>query len=183
MILPTALSVWLSFGLPHAKVIATVLAGVLQLAGLVITFIGFVGDAKQFGRSLAEPFKTWWGKRKPLVMNAVGRAGFASFGAHGIGHVGVPPPPRGTQEERIQWLEQNLIAVQNQADKLATTISETKENLTRALSEEARTRDVAVKRLQDDLRQHAVGSIHLNALGLYWVVIGTVLGAVVGIRT
>jgi hypothetical protein len=183
MILPTALSVWLSIELPHTKIVASVVAGALQLAGLVITFFGIAGDAKQFGRSLAEPFKTWWGKRKPILVKAVGRAGISGFGAHGIGHVGIAPPPRGTTEERIKWLEERLVAVQNQADVLARSLSETKDNLTKALSDETRTREIAVGRLRDDLRAHAVGSIHLNALGLYWVLVGTVLGVVVGVLT
>jgi hypothetical protein len=179
---PTVASVALGCVLPTGRNAATVLAGVLQLAGLAIAFAGLLGDARAFGRSLAAPFGAWWASRPGIGRLNVGLASSVETAGRVGFKVTRAVPPGGTVDERLAWLEKRIVLVQTQADDLASGLQEVRDNAAEGLSAAVQQVTAEVTATNERVRDHAVGSLHASALGFYFVLIGTLLGVAIDLR-
>src|SRR5690349_15016390 len=134
MVLPLALAVWVGVQLPRTRTPAIILAGFLQLAGLVITFIGLQGSAKKYGLCVAEPFTTWWRKSRLLKnVSATFTMSIESDAALALKIQRAGPKP-GTPEERIVWLETQVTTIHTQNDILRDAIDQAKTTSANSLS-------------------------------------------------
>jgi hypothetical protein len=172
--LPVITGVPLVAYLPCTKLPLAVLAGVLQFLGLWVAFASLSGDAKDFGRSLLEPFRIFWekrpGHRRGVVSLHTVNLGTASM-TFQVNRKG--PPETQDVEERLKWVIARVVAVQEQSDNLASKLHQTSESADTKLKDHARKTEDALSKQDEKLKKHAVGGVHANLLGLWWVLLGT----------
>jgi hypothetical protein len=182
-ILPPIASVAAGIALPASKSAATILAALLQFAGLAIAFVGLAGDAKTFGKSLGEPFRAWWSQR-PGKLRLLAATATVNIGSGSTGFA--VSRARSTAQDvdgRLAWLEQRVYAIQEQADGTAQSLHKLGEETTRNLETERKQRAAGDQELRGKLAEHAAGGVHLNVVALWWVFVGTVLGLWVSLAT
>ena len=154
----------------------------LQLAGLLLVAWGIRETRKRFGRpSLGESLRRWFLKLK--------RAAFPPPGS-GSGHpvtvlpgtaegtfTGFPPTVSTTMEERLAALEAKLRGVQLQLTKFRSETTKAAQELRKAVAQETARREQADSGIRTLIEDQSAGGLHLEAMGLVWLLVGTLAGS------
>jgi hypothetical protein len=153
---------------------------ILQIFGLGTVAIGLSQVRRSFGRpSLVEKVVAWFRQLaaaflppKPITVqaNVVGVAIVA-----GEARVVVRASPGDSLDRRVTILEENLDRLRDEIDakekKVRTELSIVKA----AVEREERARETEARRLSSQMEELAVGGLHLELVGLTWLILG-VLG-------
>jgi hypothetical protein len=83
--------------------------------------------------------------------------------------------PGAPLERRVAILEENLARLQHEFDRGENNITTELHNLNNAIEEERRSREKEANWIRGQLEEVAVGGLHLEYVGLAWLVLG-VLG-------
>ena len=113
--------------------------------------------------------------RREKDCRRVGRAMKAegSDVAGGFGSVG--PPPGLDIKERLRRLEARMPLLDQRLDAIERQLSDERASRTRQVSDEARARETGDAQMGDRLELTATGGLRLSAIGLSWLVFGTIL--------
>lgn len=174
-VIPTALGIRWSCHLPRTTLHIVVLSGALQVFGIATTIYGLYGDTRAFGSSLAEPFANWWRRRPWGVRQGHMGASMPGFNARAIGTVKFQRQPMTDLPGRVSEIERHLDYVQQIHGEMGVTIANLSFELRDALEKEQGERKAEVLKVLSQLKDHAVGSVHVSMLGIYWVLLGTLL--------
>lgn len=156
-------------------------AGVLlQLAGLGTVALGIYETRRRFGRpSLAKRFKEWLASLKNAVLlPPITGSGHVTVapGVGGLALTGFPPTITTTPEERLRAIEAAVDELQKRLAKVVADSAQTAEDLRTALADEAGARDRADREVRLLIEEQAAGGLHLEVMGLVWLLVGTLLG-------
>ena len=154
---------------------------ILQILGVVTVAIGLRDKRQTFDRpGLIQIFRAWIGRfpryaPKPHVISGQGIASGSVVGsAYGFGWHGVPE--NATLDERFATLEKNLDTVKRLALDAQKQAQEESAKVASRLEEERRERETADRAFSTKLENFGVGNLNLEAAGVFWLLIGIVLG-------
>ncbi len=153
------------------------LAGmVLQLFGVSMIVLRLHAAQRQFpGQTL-----TRWLQRRPPFMgqNRVisPAAGTLTLSATGKAQVRVSPGSQATLEQRLAMLEDSYTKLFDEVGGLEIEITRRSEELSNKLHAEVAAREANNKRIEEQLKETAVGSLHLDAWGVLFFILGIFAG-------
>ena len=164
--------------------------GVLELLGVVTVALGVAKLRREFGlpsaaaelmdeaaqllRGLAQRIRRLFGRKPPTnVITGTGGVGLGVSG--GRARATVRAGPDSTLEQRVALLERLIDGIETQLGKLQDDLEREGEKLREMLAAERRARDEAQERLQEGLRNLAVGGIRLQMIGVLWLAAGVIL--------
>lgn len=150
----------------------------LQVFGLGTTVLGIQQTRKLFGhRSIFTRVKGWferWPKRDVTVH--LGAGAMVVTGGSAILSVGrAAAPPGASIEQRVQRLEEWLPLLEQRDNAIEQQLNDEKANRAQTDEEERKARAAADARLGERLELSATGGLRLSAVGLIWLMSGTVL--------
>ena len=156
---------------------------VLQILGVVTVAIGLRDRRLTFQKlGLPRLFLQWLARfpryaAKPHVISAQGiGSGSAVGSAYVFGWHGVPP--NATVEDRLVVLQKNLDTVMQLALDAQKQAQEEAAKLHAELESERRERDKSDRALGAKLESVGAGNLHLEAAGVWWLIVGIILGTV-----
>lgn len=166
-------SVTLSAAVRHAGTM-------LQVLGLATVAIGLSEMRRLFGRpSLRRRVAAWFRRviatfrtPEPITLQASGSFSAAWFGEARVVR-GVPPGA--PLEDRVAVLEDNLGRLRDELDAKEEKIRREMATVREGLEHESQERRVENQRMAQTVEEVAVGGLHLEFVGLIWLVLG-VLG-------
>lgn len=152
----------------------------LELLGVFTVAIGLREKRRIFNRlSLFEHFQQWVGRRPRwgLSTHAVIAAGTGSVSRSGSAKASVwrGVAAGATLDARVAAIEANLETLRGEQEEIVRQIQEEVRNRTAALDSERRTRESVVGEIQIQLDTFGAGGLHIEAAGLFWLVVGIVL--------
>ena len=156
----------------------------LQVLGVSMVAIGLKQTRDLFDVPSVKEQALNWLKRFPKVFarREIIKGTISIEGAPGKmkAYGTVEPKPDASIEERLNALEekykqlnQKLIAARNEIEVEAQRLDEN-------LEEERRTRDEADAAIREQLESFSVGGLHLESVGLIWLLVGITLGTLSG---
>ncbi len=153
----------------------------LQILGIATVVHGLRDRRRLFNRpSLVDHLVTWVARRpcwgaKP---QAVSLSGTATIGISGSAKLSVwrGTPPNATIEARLAALEANIETLKAEQAETAKDIQEETRKRAEALASERQSRESAVGELRTRVDTLGVGGLHLETAGLFWLIVGVVLG-------
>ena len=160
----------------HVERAVRFIGGLLQLGGVITIVLKLRGARRQFpGQTLA----LWWQRRprfrqpKTVVM-AAGAAsmGMATMSARGR----VSPGPQATLEQRLAMLEDGYTKLFDEVGSLGNEVKRRSDELSSKLHAEATAREAADKKIEEQLKETAVGSFHLDVWGVEFFLLGIIVG-------
>ena len=153
----------------------------LQILGVVTVAIG-LRDRRQTFQKLGflRLFLLWLERfpryaPKPHVISAQGIASGSAFGSayvfewHGI-------PDDATIEDRLTVLQRNLDTVKQLALDAQKQAQEEAAKLQSKLEKESHERETSERALGAKLESVGAGNLHLEAAGVFWLIVGIILG-------
>jgi hypothetical protein len=146
----------------------------LQLAGLSLTAIGIIQTRAVF--NLLSPVsivRNWFAARPKLRTNTVLEVptGRLSMRAGDV-HLRTGPGADRPIDEKVAWLIEQL----DQLDRrMALRLREVADNAAAQVAQEQNARSAENAELRRRLMLSATGGLNLSAVGLIWLVLGTVL--------
>lgn len=152
----------------------------LELLGVFTVASGLREKRRLFKRpSLLEHLQHWlgrrprWGVRTQTIL----ATGAGSISASGSAKISVwrGVAPDATLEVRVAAIEANLETLRSELAETAKQLQEETRNRTEALDSERHARESSVCALQTQLDTFGAGGLHLEAAGLFWLVLGVVL--------
>ena len=128
------------------------------------------------GRAPAVPGETlaqWWARRPRFVRRAIvmTAAGASISIAAGSMRGRVTPSPQATLEQRVAMLENSYTNLFDEVSSLGNEAKRRSDDLAGKLQAETTARSGADKKIEEQLKETAVGSFHLDLLGVassYW---------------
>lgn len=154
---------------------------ILQILGVATVAVGLRGRRQTFQRpGLPRLFLQWLTRfprytSKPHVISAQGIASASASGsAHGFGWHGVPD--NATVEDRLVALQKNLDTVKQLALDAQKQAQVEAARLHAKLESEKRERETSDRVLGAKLETVGVGNLHLEAAGVFWLIVGIILG-------
>ena len=90
----------------------------------------------------------------------------------------VAPGPQATLDQRVAMLEDSYTKLFDEVGSLGNEVKRRSDELTGKLRAEATAREAADKEIKEQLRETAVGSIHLDVWGVLFVMLGIIAGTV-----
>lgn len=171
-----------------ASSITKVLDDGLRYAGLILQILGVVTvaiglrDRRQTFQKLGLPrlFLQWLARfpryaPKPHIISAQGIASASAVGsAYGFGWHGVPD--NATVEDRLVALQKNLDTVKQLALDAQKQAQVEAAKLDSKLEAERREREASDRALGAKLESVGAGNLHLEGAGVFWLIVGVVLG-------
>jgi hypothetical protein len=169
---------YLLIGPPYSAILYA--GTILELLGLVLVAIGLSDLRRLFGRPSATTLVIgWFGQfvaafRPPRAVegraSATGTSSIRAAGRtiHGAG-------PGAPIEDRVQALELNVSALRDELDRGVQQLRGDLDVVNEALQRENQERRTGEAEVKRKLEEMAVGDLHLEAVGLFWVFLG-VLG-------
>lgn len=156
---------------------------ILQILGVVTVAIG-LRDRRQMFQKLGLPrlFLQWLARfprcaSKPHIISAQGIASASAVGsAYAFGWHGVPD--NATVEDRLVVLQKNLDTVKQLALDAQKQAQVEAAKLDSKLEAERREREASDRALGAKLESVGVGNLHLEGAGVFWLIVGIVLGTV-----
>ena len=156
---------------------------ILQILGVVTVAIGLRDKRQTFERpGLVQIFRGWLSRfpkyaPKSHVISMQGVASASAVGsAYAYGWHGLPQNP--TLDDRFAVLEKNLDTVKRLALDAQKQAQEEAARSASRLEEERRNRETADRALSAKLESFGTGNLHLEAAGVFWLIIGIVLGTI-----
>lgn len=165
--------------------------GMLQLLGVAAVGYGIMQLRREFGlpslsfewraesKQVWEQARKWAVKRlrrpqslePPLMGSASGSLGGLSIKARGKVRYGTDA----TVEQRLALVERILDQIQDATWNLEDRVEAQHKQILEALSAETNARTTAIAEVQNRFHQYATSDLHLEIVGLGWVLFGTVL--------
>ena len=150
-----------------------------ELLGVATVALGLSEKGRQFDRHISSFFMGWWasrprfGKRSHVLGASVNLSGIVGMSAklsiwHGT-------PPDSTVNVRVDALEKNLLNLRNEIDDTSKRLQEEERTRTEAIKAERLAREADRAHLATRLDQFAVGGLHIEWMGIGWLVVGLVL--------
>jgi len=152
----------------------------LQVFGLGTVAFGLSQVRRSFGRpSLLSKALEWFRQiqaafKPPKHVTVEAKAAGLSIAA-GRPRVFVTAGPTTPLDERVALLEQNLRRLQDEFDAHEERITKELRTVNEALTREHQARETEARRISTQLENFAVGGLHLEFIGVFWLVLG-VLG-------
>jgi hypothetical protein len=148
-----------------------------QLLGVITILMRLRAAQRQFpGQTL----KLWWERRPRFrVRNIiVSAAGSAMSMATGRARLSITPGPQATLEQRVAMLEDSYTNLSGEVGGLGNEMRQRGDELSNKLHAEVAAREASDKKIEEQLKETAVGSLHLDAWGVVFFVIGIIAGTV-----
>lgn len=151
-----------------------------ELLGVATIALGLSEKGRQFDRHLSSFFMGWWasrprfGKRSHVIAASANSIGIVGMSAklsiwHGT-------PPDSTLNARVDALEKNLLNLRNEIDDTSKRLQEEERTRAEDIKAERLARESDRHQLTTRLDQFAAGGLHIEWMGMVWLVIGLVLG-------
>jgi len=155
---------------------------ILELLGVFTVVAGLREKRRLFKRpNILEHLRQWlgrrprWGARTQTVI-VTGTGNLSVVGGAKISvRQGVAPDA--TLETRMAAIEANLETLRSELTETAKELNDKIRNSTEALDSERWKRESAVSALQTQLDTFGAGGLHIEAAGLFWLVLGVVLAS------
>lgn len=153
----------------------------LQVLGLVTVALGLNKTRRLFGRpGLVEKTVAWARKLPAIFRKPKNVALKASAGAIAIGSarasVWVTPAPGASLERRVGAVERNLDQLKDNLQHARAELSQEIQELKSTVSRERKERAEADTSHEQKLAELAVGGLHIELVGLVWLLFGVVFG-------
>jgi hypothetical protein len=153
----------------------------LELAGIATVAVGLRDKWHTFDRPSAKDLVIAWWKRmpgfSPRTYVHVGSANITLGGLSAQAYGWHGAAPNSPVEQRIDALERNVEALQRLVVEARTEIRQQADQLNSKISAEERARRDADQALHARLEEFGVGGMHVEAIGLFWLVSGLILGS------
>lgn len=152
----------------------------LQLLGILTAVWGIVGTWNYF--ELGDPLAvvTSWLRRcplrKPRVITGVGMVTEQNDSLAARGHTWWQPKPEAPIEERIAILEKNVPLLNDRISGVQREVDAAVQRLQQEVAEAARTAKTEAKHVSGRLKEFGTGSLHVSAIGAFWLFVGSILG-------
>ena len=156
-----------------------------QLLGILTVVSGLRDKRRLFNRpSLLENIRRWldrrprWGAKPQTILVA----GTGSISLSGTAKLSVwrGTPADGSIEARLAALEANLATLRTEQAETAKEYQEATRKTNEAVDAERRARESAVTTLRLQLEGLGAGGLHVEMMGVFWLVLGVVLATVPG---
>lgn len=92
----------------------------------------------------------------------------------------VRPGPNAPLERRVEALERQYEELNQQLIKAREKLNSSRRRLEEAVKDERRARDEADAQIQEQLESFSVGGLHLEKMGLVWLLVGITLATLPG---
>ncbi len=151
------------------------IGGLFQLGGVITIVLKLHAAQRQFPQQTLKRIL----ERRPRfrVQNTVISAAEAAMGmATGRARGRVTPGPQATLEQRLVMLEDSYTKLFDEVGGLENEIRRRGDELSNKLHAEAAAREVADKRIEEQLKETAVGSLHLDVWGVLFFILGIIAG-------
>lgn len=153
----------------------------LQILGIATVVHGLRDRRRLFNRpSLIDHLVSWVDKRpiwgaKPQTVS-ISMTG--TIGISGSAKISVwrGTPPNATIEARLDALEANIETLKTEQAETAKDLQEETRKSAEALASERQSRESTIGELQTRVDTLGVGGLHLETAGLFWLIVGVVLG-------
>lgn len=152
----------------------------LQICGLSTVAIGLSQMRQLFGRpSLGARILAWFGRlaavfRHPRVVTGTMSVTAGSPTVTGYGRVVRAVRPGAPLEERLSALEENVDDLRKDVDRTNVRFTGELTMLTRQIESESKERRREGHDAARIIEEVAVGGLHLETVGLFWLVLGAV---------
>jgi hypothetical protein len=152
----------------------------LQIFGLGTVAIGLSQVRRSFGRpSLVEKVVAWFRQLVAAFLPPKPITGQANAGGvvtvAGEARVVVRAGPDASLDRRVTILEENLDRLRDEIDAKESKVRTELSTVKAAVEQEQRARETEARRLSSQMEELAVGGLHLELIGLAWLILG-VLG-------
>lgn len=185
---------WMALAVPAAAVMAATvivqsepairLAGLgLQLLGILTAVWGITETWKYF--ELGDPLKRLkdWFRRCPLrrlpLISVSMTATDENDALAARGHTWWDPKPQAPLEERLQLLEGNIPLLNERITNTQRELDAAVTRLHQQVSQATITSDDATQQLSTKLEKFGTDSLHISAIGAFWLFVGSVLGSAI----
>jgi len=151
------------------------IGGLFQLGGVITIALKLHAAQRQFPQQTLKRILD----RRPRfrIKNTVIAVGAASMGMATMSARGrVSPGPQATLEQRLAMLEDSYTKLFDEVGSLGNEVKRRSDELTDQLHTEAAAREAADKEIKEQLKETAVGSIHLDMWGVLFVMLGIIAG-------
>jgi hypothetical protein len=156
-----------------------------QLLGILTVVSGLRDKRRLFNRpSLLDNVRRWikrrprWGVKPQTIL--VAGTGSISLSLSGKLSVWRGSPPDASVEARLDALEANLATLRTEQAETAKELQEATRKTNEAVDTERRARESAVTALRVQLEGLGAGGLHVEMMGVFWLVLGVVLATVPG---
>jgi len=156
-----------------------------QLLGILTVVSGLRDKRRLFNRpSLVESIRLWihrrprWGAKQQTISVA----GTGSIQISGSARVSVwrGVPADASVEARLAALEENLATLKTEQSEAEKRFQEATRKTNEAVDAERRARKSAIGSLRVQLEKLGAGGLHVEMMGVFWLVLGIVLATVPG---
>ena len=157
----------------------------LQLLGIVVVAIGISETRALFARpSLAAITKSWLrdlhhSLTRQIVpvgtAHEINLAGSIRLSSSATGTLTSAPS---TIDQRLSALEAEVTAIRQHVNERVERVVTDLGHLRRDLVQEAKERNQSTQELRRLIETEAAGSLHLEIMGLFWLLVGTILGSI-----
>ena len=156
-----------------------------QLVGILTVVSGLRDKRRLFNRpSLLENIRRWldrrprWGAKAQTILVA----GTGSISLSGSVKLSVwrGTPAEASIEARLAALEANLATLRTEQAETVKEFQEATRKTNEAVDAERRARESAVTALRVQLEGLGAGGLHVEMMGVFWLVLGVVLATVPG---
>jgi hypothetical protein len=179
-LLPLAGIIAVASALPYCLADRVRIAGyLLTLAGIALVAIGIGDTRKLFGRpSTMSGIKRWWRSGLSLIFpgpDQVARPAAAARGGSTVGGsltTASVRGPRSSLAQRVAVLEEDHRLLRERLDKAKQEVLAEVESVQESVDDERRARTEADQKISHQLTEFSVGGLHLEAVGVVWLIIG-----------
>lgn len=156
-----------------------------QLLGILTVVSGLRDKRRLFNRpSLLENIRRWldrrprWGAKPETIL----LAGTGSISLSGSAKLSVwrGTPADASVDARLAALEANLATLRTEQAETAKELQEATRKTNEAVDAERRARESGVTALRVQLEGLGAGGLHVEMMGVFWLVVGVVLATVPG---
>ena len=182
-LLVTALVLTLALRVPEGVIEPVVRCSglVLQLLGILTVVAGLRDKRRLFDRpSLLESVRRWLNRHprwrpKPQTIQVAGAASLSVVGS-ARATLWRGAPSDAAVEVRLAALEANLVTLRNEHAETTKEIQEAIRKVSETTERERRAHDSAIATVRRQLEGLGAGSLHVEMMGVFWLILGVTLG-------
>jgi hypothetical protein len=155
---------------------------ILQIMGLFTVALGLWKTRQLFGRpSLVASLKGYLKRlgrvfQQPKPVTGSGSITLPAFDIRGEGRFRHGLPAGASLDQRVDALEKNLDLLERKFDSKTQNVNKRFAELDERVQRETKERSAADEKVMTQIEEVAVGGLHLESVGLVWLIFG-VLGA------
>jgi hypothetical protein len=154
--------------------------GVLELLGLLVVIWSLADTTKKFGRSgIRQGLRDWLAKNpfaKRTVRITLGTGAISVDSAGSVyGHHRIDE--RAAMVHKVDFLLRRYYEHVEQLKNLNEALRAEQKERQSSIESEAKARSEADERLKSDLREAVAGGVHLEWMGVVWILCGTSFGS------